>query len=79
MERDAPSSRGGQAVVRRGLEKRLDQKLATTERRAPSVASAASLVAMPMFDNQIDALEQVDVAQHVAFHRDDVGEFPFAD
>ena len=37
------------------------------------------LVAMTVFDNEIDPLQEIDVTQHVAFHRDDVGELPFAD
>jgi hypothetical protein len=37
------------------------------------------LHAFPVFDDQVNALQQVDVLQHVAFHRDDVGEFALAD
>ena len=38
-----------------------------------------SFVAVPVFDDEIDALEQIDVTQHVTAHRDDIGKFAFAD
>ena len=34
---------------------------------------------MSVFDHEIDALEEIDVAQDIAFHRDEVGEGKFAD
>ena len=36
------------------------------------------LVAMPVLDNEIDPLKEIDVTQHVAFDRNDIGKFSFA-
>ena len=37
------------------------------------------LYAFAVFDDQIDALQEIDVPQHIAFYRDDVCELAFAD
>ena|ERR1700736_4809173 len=38
-----------------------------------------SLIAFAVLHDEINPLEKVDVAKDVAFHRNDVSEFPFAD
>ena len=57
--------------------------LGTQKTRSPTLdiapATAGLSNALAVFDHDIDALEQIDMAKCVAFHGDDIGVFARAD